>query len=90
MVSDSDSNLKAAFELFDNSEKIPCAGNRLNSCVFDIFKEIKISEKIKNERKVHSVFEQNLNGAFRKIEISESRKAEIEHLNYLKKTINDL
>jgi len=31
-----------------------------------------------------------LNGDFRKIEISESRKAEIEHLNYLKKTINDL
>jgi len=43
MVSDSDSNLKAAFELFDNSEKIPCAGHRLNSCDFDIYKEIKIS-----------------------------------------------
>jgi hypothetical protein len=71
-------------------KKFPCAGHRLNSCVFDIYKEIKISEKIKNERKVYSVFEQNLNGDFRKIEISESRKAEIEHLNYFKKIINDL
>ena len=38
MVSDSGSNFKAAIELFDDTEKIPCVGHRLNSCVFDIFK----------------------------------------------------
>ena len=90
MVSDSGSNFKAAIELFDNTEKIPCAGHRLNSCVFDIFKIIKISEKYKNGEQVYSIFEQNLNGDFRKIEINQARKIEIEYLNSLKKNLNDL
>jgi hypothetical protein len=90
MVSDSGSNFKAAIELFDNTEKIPCAGHRLNSCVFDIFKLIKIKEKFKNEKKVYTVLEQNSNGDFRKIEINNPSKAEIEHLNSLKEIINDL
>jgi hypothetical protein len=47
-------------------------------------------KKLKNEKKVYTVFEKNWNGDFRKIEINESRKAEIEHLNSLKKIINDL
>ena len=70
MVSDSGSNFKAAIELFDSTEKIPCAGHRLNSCVFDIFKITKLSEHIIDGERVFTVFEQNLNGDFRKTQVN--------------------
>ena len=85
IVSDSGANFKSAISMFVNIEKIPCAGHRLNLSVNDIFKIIKITEKTGN----YFIYEYNVDGDLRKIEITSERKKCIEILNAIKVQINE-